>query len=74
MAQVQSSRSSPARAPSGVHSHSQLSQPGSKHRKLGQQENVCWAWLAGLSRETVDAIDLAKSYTDLLGVLPETLV
>lgn len=48
------------------------SQPGSKHRKLGQQENGCWAWLAALERETVDSVDLAKAKTDLPGVLRES--
>lgn len=69
MAPVRSAKSRPARPPLGVHSHivSQLQrqpqrQPGrSKQRKLGQQENVCWAWLTKLGRETVESIDLAKA-------------
>lgn len=44
------------------------------HRYRGQRESVCWAWLAELSRETVASIDLAKTKTHLLGVLPEPLV
>lgn len=32
---------------------------------------MCWAWLAGLGRETVESIDLAKAKADLLGVLME---
>lgn len=50
------------------------SQSGSKHRKLGQRENVCWAWLAGLGRRTAESIDRAKAKTDPLGVLTESPV